>query len=210
MFIRSRFLPLATALLAASSLAHANLLVNGDFEASTSQTATPPGWTNVGHSDGVISYGQFGTPAYDGQEMYDLGGFGDAYGPIGDGIAQSFATTAGATYVVQFGLSSENGSLDETLNVSAGNAAHDYLLSVDSSGPFEKPFATQTFTFVATGASTTLSFIHTLGGDGNNDPLIDGVSVTAVPEPASLALLLAGLGLVGVSRKRTSRVLAAK
>ena len=206
MTVRSKLPLLAAALLAASTAAHANLLVNGDFEASSNQTVTPPGWINVGHSDGVIAYGLFGTPAYDGQQMYDLGGFGDAYGPIGDGIAQTFATTAGLAYTVQFGLSSENGSLDETLNVSAGNASHDYLLSVDGSGPFKKPFQTESFTFVATGSSTTLSFIHTLGGNGNNDPLIDAVSVTsAVPAPASVALMLAGLGLVGFSRRRSTR-----
>ena len=55
------------ALLGASMAAHAagpNLLVNGDFEDGThSYYATPAGWTNIGHSDGVIPYSDFGTPA---------------------------------------------------------------------------------------------------------------------------------------------------
>jgi hypothetical protein len=114
---------------------------------------TPPGWFNIGHSDGVITYAAFGTPVYEGLNYYDLGGYGDAYGPIGDGIAQSFATTAGATR-----------------------------------------------------ALTTLSFIHTGGpATGNNDPLIDGVSVTAaIPEAGTYALMLLGLGAViaRISRRR--------
>ena len=197
----------AAALLAASSFAQAaNLLTNGGFEASTSPTATPPGWFNIGHSDGVITYAAFGTPPYEGVNYYDLGGFGDANGPIGDGIAQSFATTAGQAYLVTFGLSGENLSGNETLTASAAGVSVDYLLIPDGSGTFQRPFATKTFGFVATSALTTLSFVHTLGQGGNNDPLIDGVivdaNVAAVPEPETYALMLLGLGAVGLSIKR--------
>lgn len=196
---------LAVSLVAASTAAQANLLVNGGFEDSTSPVATPPGWFNIGHNDGVITYAAFNTPVYEGLNYYDLGGYGDASGPIGDGIAQSFATTVGATYTVTFGLSGENLSGDETLTVAAGNVSMDYLLIPDGLGVFQRPFVTQTFNFVATSALTTLSFVHTAGPGGSNDPLIDGVSVTlasSVPEPETYALLLAGLGVVGGSLAR--------
>lgn len=184
----------------------ANLLVNGGFEASTSPTATPPGWFNIGHSDGVISYSNFGTPAYEGLNFYDLGGYGNASGPIGDGIAQTFATVANGVYRVQFGLSSENSNGIQTLTVSAGNVLHSYTLGVNGDGSFKKPFQTQHFTFIAQGASTTLSFIHTAGVGGNNDALIDGVRVTAVPEPETYAMLLSGLGLMGgIARRRNAK-----
>lgn len=190
-------------ILSLASVAHANLLVNGGFEASSSPTATPPGWFNIGHSDGVITYAAFGTPAYEGLNFYDLGGYGDATGPIGDGIAQSLATIAGATYTLSFGLSAENQSGTETLTVAAGSASTDYVLTPDGSGTFQRPFTTQTFNFVATGALTTLSFITTAGTTGANDPMIDGVSVTAaVPEPQTYALMLAGLGVLGFIAKR--------
>jgi hypothetical protein len=193
---------LATVLCWASG-AQANLLTNGGFEASNSPTATPPGWVNIGHSDGIITYASFGTPVYEGLNYYDLGGYGDPGGPIGDGIAQSFATIAGAAYTVSFGLSGENLSGVETLTVAAGNASFDYVLT-PTGQTFQRPFTTQTFAFTATGALTTLSFVHTAGQGGNNDPLIDGVSVTpsAVPEPASLALMMLGLGVVGMGRVR--------
>ena len=185
-----------------AGVANANLLVNGGFEDSTSPTSTPPGWFNIGHSDGVITYASFGTPVYEGLNYYDLGGYGDPLGPIGDGIAQSFATVTGATYNVVFGLSSENLSGDETLTVAAGSASIDYLLSPTGAGTFQRPFTTEGFSFVATSSLTTLSFIHTFGPGGSNDPLIDGVSVTAVPEPETYAMLLAGLGLLGFMARR--------
>jgi Protein of unknown function (DUF642) len=176
----------------------AALLVNGGFESSTSTTTTPPGWYNIGHTEGVISYAEFGTPAYEGRYFYDLGGFGNASGPIGDGIAQDFATTLGQTYQVTFGLSSENQSGIETLRASAGSAFVDYVLNVSGTGVFKKSFTTQSFNFVANSSLTTLSFIHTAGTGGSNDPMIDGVSVvqlgqpTSVPEPFTIFGTLVG------------------
>jgi hypothetical protein len=198
---------LTASLTSVSMVANANLLLNGSFEESTSLTLTPVGWFNIGHSDGVITYSSFNTPAYDGDNYYDLGGYGNAFGPIGDGVAQTFGTTIGVTYTVSFGLSGENRSGDETLTVSAGNVSLDYVVTPNGLGDFQQPFVTQTFKFVAASTTTTLSFIHTFGEGGNNDPLIDGVSVTAaVPEPEAYALLLAGLVVAGgsVARRRRS------
>jgi PEP-CTERM motif/Protein of unknown function (DUF642) len=189
--------------------AQANLIVNGGFEQSTSETNTPTGWVNVGHQDGVISYDTFGTPAYEGSYYYDLGGYGDSFGPIGDGIKQTFSTTIGNTYHVSFGLSSENISGgNETLTVQAGSTSVDYLLTVPGGGAFLRPFVTEDFEFVATDNSTTLSFIHTAGPGGYNDPLIDGVDVyaaAAAPEPATSAMFLFGLGAIAKLARRKNQ-----
>ncbi len=186
--------------------AHANLLVNGDFEASSSPTATPPGWTNIGHSDGVIAYSQFSTPAYDGRYFYDLGGFGNASGPVGDGIAQTVITVAGQPYTLTFGLSSEDVRGTSTLDVTIGGLLTQYTQG--STGTFlGKGFTTQTINYIATGATTTIRFIESFNSSGgNNDPLIDGVIFegrTAVAEPASAIALAAGLGALAFSRRRS-------
>ncbi|MGD9616801.1 MAG: DUF642 domain-containing protein [Alphaproteobacteria bacterium] len=200
---------LAVAMLS-SAPAQANLLVNGDFEISDngfSTTLTPVGWTNIGHSDGVVAYSTFNTPAYDGLYFYDLGGFGDPLGSTGDGIQQTVATTTGVTYRLTFGLSSEDVAGDTTLRVTIDGLSTDFPLT--SAGTFlGKGFTTQTIDYVATGATTTISFITAASTNlGNNDPMIDRVIFeavnTAVPEPTSLALLAGGLaGLVLLRRRK--------
>jgi hypothetical protein len=50
-----------------------------------------------------------------------------------------------------------------------------------------------------------------VGTPGGAPPIsfLDGVSLTAVPEPASWALMLAGFGLVGLAARRRTTTLAA-
>lgn len=73
-----------------------------------------------------------------------------------------------------------------------------------------------TTTFTASGTSTTLSFEETTPAGSGASPIIDNIRVVgpdpagnAVPEPATGALLLAGLGLIGVARRRPSGAPAA-
>jgi hypothetical protein len=60
---------------------------------------------------------------------------------------------------------------------------------------------TYDFNVIATGATTELRFASV--GPTNRisyGSFLDGVSVTAVPEPGTIALMLAGLGLIGFVR----------
>jgi hypothetical protein len=97
-------------------------------------------------------------------------------------------------------------SLGDTTSVSLTNAIAPYF------GITGQPFAaTESFAsagvwtqhfidFRATSASVTLSFT---GATANGYSYIDNVTVTAVPEPESYAMLLAGLGAIGfMSRRR--------
>ena len=194
----------------------ANLIVNGDFEASNSPTATPPGWTNIGHTDGVISYANFGTPAYDGKYFYDIGGYGGALPSINDGIMQTIATVIGKSYRLTFGFSGENTQgVTTVLGVTTGGLVTTFTHVGTNAGVFKDPFATTTIDFVASSAATDIKFqIFSSTNIGNNDPLIDAVSVEAlqrggVPEPAAWAMMLAGFGLVGGAMRRRGTMVTA-
>ena len=185
-----------------------DLLVNGNFEASSDSTTTPPGWTNIGHSDGVIPYSIGPMPAYEGNYFYDLGGYGNASGPIGDGISQTVATIIGQTYTLTFGLSSEDVAGVSELQVLIGGQST--LFPLSSTGTyFLKGFETQSISYVATSALTTISFIETVNSSsGNNDPLIDGVKfeTAAVPEMATWGMMVCGFGALGASLRTRRRV----
>jgi hypothetical protein len=65
--------------------------------------------------------------------------------------------------------------------------------------------------FVANSETTTLGFNTTLGGN-NGGILLDAVAVSAVPEPATWAMMIfgfAGIALMAYRRSRKSSVAAA-
>jgi len=65
-------------------------------------------------------------------------------------------------------------------------------------------WVTESILFTNSDATTTLSFTSQDAGGPYGAALAD-ISVTAVPEPESMALLLAGLGMVGVMASRRKR-----
>jgi hypothetical protein len=164
----------------------------------------------------VLPYSKFGTPAFDGSYLYDLGGFGSPRPSAGDGIEQTVATTIGSTYALSFGLTKENnGSNPGTLLNLIINGSLVETIAVPSNGglgEFQVPFVVESLNYVATSASTTILF--TVGGkiNGNHDPVIDAVNfdlggTASVPEPVTLPLCgisLAGLALVRRLRARQS------
>ena len=193
--------------------AQAQLLVNGGFEASSSNFVTPTSWFNIGHTEGVLRYEQVPTqPVAEGLNFYTIGGVSsNGFANIGEGIGQTFATLAGASYRVSYSYSGENvpGAATETLRVSAAGAFIDHVLVPTGSPVFTRPWTAATLNFTATGSTTTLSFILSggIGQLGNNDPMIDAVSVvlTAVPEPATSATLLAGVLALAAARRQVIR-----
>jgi hypothetical protein len=189
------------ALLAAPLMASAaNLVTNGSFEAnampngSWSIFSNLTGWTgapNIELRDNVAG------AAYDGLNFVELDTTGNS------GMFQDIATTAGAHYSLSFAYSPRpgtgntndinvlwNGSLLQALagtNVGGANNWSVYTLDVVGGAG-----ATSRLAFNAAGISDSY------GGS------LDAVSLTsAVPEPQTYALLLAGLGAVFfLSRRR--------
>jgi hypothetical protein len=197
------------------------LLVNGGFEASSSHLTTPPGWTNIGATQGILTYADIGNsiPSYDGGlNFYTIGGVAsNGFSAPGWGISQTVATTIGNTYRLTVGLSDENGSgLTDVLDVQIGSQSNHVTLTADGSGFFKRPFETYTYDYVAASSSTAISFTLFSSTDfGNNDPMIDGASfqeiAAAVPEPSTWAMMFlgfAGLGFIGYRRSRKDRGLA--
>ena len=75
-------------------------------------------------------------------------------------------------------------------------------------GSFGSPnnllWQTSTFTFQATSALSTLTLSSTDNGSGG--VFFDGLSVTAVPEPATWALMIGGFGMAGALLRRQRRM----
>jgi hypothetical protein len=189
----------------------ANLLTNGDFEASTSAFTTPPGWSNIGHTEGVLSYDVLGLPAFDGDYVYVFGGqASNGLLSPGEGIGQSVGTAVGDIYKLSFGYTGENCfGCSTVFTVNIGGFSSDITITADDSGFFHKPFTLAEFEYVATGLDTAISFVAKSSTNwGNNDPIIDAVSferigaVSGVPEPDVWALMIGGLGLAGAALRR--------
>ena len=69
---------------------------------------------------------------------------------------------------------------------------------------------TATMTFQASGTSQVLSFLAQTSSPGAPPfLLLDGVNLTAVPEPTTWAMMLGGFGLIGFLARRRQRGSAA-
>lgn len=130
----------------------------------------------------------------------------------GGGLSQTInGLTAGASYTVSFTwagaqLQSRTGATTEMLTVSLGNQkANTNTVSNVSKG--FTGWVTQAYVFTASTTSEVLSFLA-VGTPTGLPPVVvlTDVSVTATPEPGTLAVLGVGLtGLLAARRRRTAR-----
>ncbi len=140
------------------------------FEQLNAGDTSIDGWTvDAGSVDWVGTY----WPAQDGSMSIDMSGLEPGT------LSQTFATTIGGTYSVSFYLSGNPAGPPavKTLDVSAtGGTVSSYSFDASGNTLTSMIWTQETYSFLATGTSTTLSFISTTPGPFG--PALDDVVVT--------------------------------
>ena len=203
----------------------APVVVNGSFE--DVQIGAPyistdpndiPGWlqssTDGGFGDALL----WGVGYSDGGGRITAAGAGNQFVTLGCGFSNAtcgmsiWETTitglsAGSSYVLGFLLANEtNPSIvigqSITVDFVDGSNTSDQTFTVltPSTAAYWQTWVSQSMTFVATGPSTTVNF-YTF--NQRADIGLDNVTVTAVPEPASILLVFAA-GLAGIATRKKS------
>jgi len=205
----------AVGLFFASLSPAANILVNGSFEGSAAVDGgtgdlIPSGWwigppspANLSSCNVDTSTSPFTPP--DGTHYIRFHSTADGSGQGKDCLWQDLTTVAGQKYTVSFsvaitGAVSGNTGLDPVWDENTGNASsmgtNQFYYAPTNSGPVS--YQNFSFTETASGTTTRLDF-HSVAPGGQ--VLLDNVSVTAVPEPGSFAVLAAGSLIAGVGRR---------
>lgn len=174
----------AAALLALAGTAQATTTIFSDnFDASVSGlNVVPTGWTVT---DGTVDV-VVGGFCVSGQ-CVDLDGSTANAGVL----KHDFSLSGGVFYSLGFDLSgNKRGGIDD-VTIAFGSASMT-LTGVPANAPYTR--YTLDLTPLANGV-VTVSFSNA-GGD-NVGTLLDNVTIAAVPEPTTFALMLAGLAAVG-------------
>lgn len=198
-----RLIKLMTVLACLVVSAQATTIFNNGFNADpvpgvyqTISNGNPLGpWTVGGSVDWIGGYWQ---PA-EGDGSVDMSGNNAGT------LSTVLNTIAGQTYVLSFYLAGnpDGGNGTKTLNVQVGSLNQDFYFSTVGHSETSMGWLLQTVNFVATNNSAlTFTSLDT----NAYGAALDGVVVsssTAVPEPASCALVLTGLaGVIALIRRR--------
>jgi Protein of unknown function (DUF642) len=178
--------PAIAAILLAFPLAAQNLLTNGDFETQPVSGGSPvPGWSVTGA--GFVKEEMEGATSGTFSAAFSVGGNSE-----GNVLSQSFATTAGVLYRLDFdaGVFGNPSSGPLQLEVAVLNSSNQTLAdrtvfppAVLTFNPSAVVFRHYQLTFTANSSSTTLRFTDHGLGNASADTVLDTVSVAPTPTP---------------------------
>ena len=212
-FVKS--IALAALMAGASTGASAAIVVNGGFE---SGLGAGNGW-KVTYVTGTTPGN--GIKAVTTNGVADSTGYGDvvsAYQGTGSkaaffvddnaiqSLSQFVSLAANTKYTLSFGLFATNSGEQNPFDFGLTDTVGFNLLGIQTSvGSSLVAGAWKTYNYTFTSGSAgnyLLNFGFVSGATPAKDVLLDGVSITAVPEPSTWAMMIGGLGLVGVAMRR--------
>lgn len=181
----------------AGSFELGNFVNNGiDFMSLAPGATTITGWTVGGPGGGIDWLTTPGWGADTGSKSVDLQLYGN------NSISTSIPTITGNVYSLSFGAAANTAYITNTGVVSAGSLVNHVFTAAFSNNFSNQSFTPSTFLFNATGPTTTITFQGT-GLNTQYGPVIDSVSVSAVPVPAAFWLFGSALaGLIGFGRRK--------
>ncbi|APZ91332.1 PEP-CTERM sorting domain-containing protein [Fuerstiella marisgermanici] len=195
--------------------ATADIIVNGGFELDANTDGIADGWTYASQDANPpnLTLGINASRAFEGNNFVGFNSGNQAPNGI---VQQLVPTNTGTEYTVTFHVARLANSpffgtsqiFGEAFDGTGTNQLGSLLLQDLTGSPFGDPnrpsYEMGSFSFTATGTQSLIRFSDATTNNGQNfDTSLDAVSVTAVPEPSSYALLSgAGIGFVVVGRRR--------